>query len=150
MYSYVFASVDKTNCILYVPYGAKETYASTKGWSDFENIVEIAPTEYDFTISNAGYATIYLDYATEIPEGVEVYTAKEVDGIWLKMAQVKDVLPANTGVIVKAPAALIPLCKTQQMLQQLRTISLWVVLKMNISTYLQTLLRLCLVRLKRR
>ena len=104
MYSYVFASVDKTNCILYVPYGAKETYASTKGWSDFENIVEMAPTEYDFTISNAGYATIYLDYATEIPEGVEVYTAKEVDGIWLKMAQVKDVLPANTGVIVKAPA----------------------------------------------
>ena len=45
-----------------------------------------------------------MDYATEIPEGVEVYTAKEVDGIWLKMTQVEDVLPANTEVIVKAPA----------------------------------------------
>lgn len=102
--STVFSNVDKTTCILYVPYGAKETYTATECWSDFENIVEMAPTEYVLTISNAGYTTLYLDYATEIPEGVEVYTAKEVDGIWLKMAQVKDVLPANTGVIVKAPA----------------------------------------------
>ena len=45
-----------------------------------------------------------MDYTTEIPEGVEVYTAKEVDGIWLKMAQVEEVLPAHTAVIVKAPA----------------------------------------------
>ena len=100
----VFKYVDTPPCILYVPYGAKDTYASTKGWSDFENIVEMAPTEYDFTISTAGYATLYLDYATEIPEGVEVYTAKEVDGISLKMAQVEKVLPANTAAIVKAPA----------------------------------------------
>ena len=64
----------------------------------------MAPTEYVLTISNAGYTTLYLDYATEIPEGVEVYTAKEVDGIWLKMAQVEEVLPAHTAVIVKAPA----------------------------------------------
>ncbi|MBR4128843.1 MAG: leucine-rich repeat domain-containing protein [Bacteroidaceae bacterium] len=104
IHSDCFGEKIKTNCILYVPYGAKDFYATTEGWSDFENIVEMAPTEYDFTISNAGYATIYLDYATEIPEGVEVYTAKEVDGIWLKMAQVEEVLPANTAAIVKAPA----------------------------------------------
>ena len=96
----VFDGVDKENCTLYVPYGAKSTYASTDGWKDFTNIVEM----YDLTVSAAGYATLYLDYATEIPEGVEVYTAKEVDGICLKMAQVGDVLPANTAVIVKAPA----------------------------------------------
>ena len=99
----VFDGVDKENCTLYVPYGAKSTYASTDGWKDFTNIVEMEPY-YDLTVSAAGYATLYLDYATEIPEGVEVYTAKEVDGIWLKMAQVGDVLPANTAVIVKAPA----------------------------------------------
>ena len=100
---YVFSGVDKENCTLYVPYGAKSTYASTDGWKDFTNIVEMEPY-YDLTVSAAGYATLYLDYATEIPEGVEVYTAKEVDGIWLKMAQVEDVLPANTAVIVKAHA----------------------------------------------
>ena len=99
----VFDGVDKENCTLYVPYGAKSTYASTDGWKDFTNIVEMEHY-YDLTVSAAGYATLYLDYATEIPEGVEVYTAKEVDGIWLKMAQVGDVLPANTAVIVKAPA----------------------------------------------
>ena len=33
-----------------------------------------------------------------------MYTAKEVDGIWLKMAQVEEALPANTAAIVKAPA----------------------------------------------
>ena len=101
--SYVFSGVNTQECTLYVPYGAKSTYASTDGWKDFTNIVEMEHY-YDLTVSAAGYATLYLDYATEIPEGVEVYTAKEVDGIWLKMAQVGDVLPANTAVIVKAPA----------------------------------------------
>ena len=101
--SYGFSDVNTQECTLYVPYGAKSAYASTDGWNDFTNIVEMEPY-YDLTVSAAGYATLYLDYATEIPEGVEVYTAKEVDGIWLKMAQVGDVLPANTAVIVKAPA----------------------------------------------
>ena len=101
--NYVFHGVNTQECTLYVPYGAKGTYASTYGWSGFTNIVEMEHN-YDLTVSAAGYATLYLDYATEIPEGVEVYTAKEVDGIWLKMAQVGDVLPANTAVIVKAPA----------------------------------------------
>ena len=99
----VFSGVNTQECTLYVPYGAKSTYASTDGWKDFTNIVEMEPY-YDLTVSAAGYATLYLDYATEIPEGVEVYTAKEVDGIWLKMSQVEKVLPANTAAIVKAPA----------------------------------------------
>ena len=36
-----FLGVDKTNCTLYVPYGAKETYAATEGWEDIENIVKM-------------------------------------------------------------------------------------------------------------
>lgn len=35
-------TIDKNSCILYVPYGAKETYASTAGWKEFINIVEMA------------------------------------------------------------------------------------------------------------
>ena len=38
--SFAFYQVDQTICTLYVPVGAKETYASTKGWKDFVNIVE--------------------------------------------------------------------------------------------------------------
>lgn len=39
-----FGGVDKDICTLYVPYGAKETYAATEGWSDFVNIVELEET----------------------------------------------------------------------------------------------------------
>ncbi|HLN74031.1 MAG TPA: leucine-rich repeat protein, partial [Prolixibacteraceae bacterium] len=35
-------NVDKTNCILYVPYGSKELYAASQWWKDFQNIVEMA------------------------------------------------------------------------------------------------------------
>ena len=37
----VFNGVDKATCTLYVPAGAKSKYASTDGWKDFTNIVEI-------------------------------------------------------------------------------------------------------------
>ena len=40
--SNAFNSINKNSCILYVPYGAKETYASTAGWKEFTNIVEMA------------------------------------------------------------------------------------------------------------
>ena len=98
----VFEEIDKTRCILYVPYGAKETYAATAGWSDFTDIREMNAPTFHLTITSAGYATLYLDYAAEIPEGVEVYTAKAVEGDRLKMELVEGgVIPANTGVLVK-------------------------------------------------
>ena len=115
----VFRYVDKTNCTLHVPYGAKETYAATASWNEFENIVEMNP-EYELTVSAAGYATLYLDYATVIPEEVEVYTAKEVDGNWLKMELVEeDVLPANTAVIVKAAEGSYTFAKTDEVISEI-------------------------------
>ena len=36
----MFVVIDKNACILYVPVGAKDTYAATEGWSEFYNIVE--------------------------------------------------------------------------------------------------------------
>ena len=38
-----FYAIDKTKCTLYVPNGAKETYAATEGWNEFTNIVEMEP-----------------------------------------------------------------------------------------------------------
>ncbi len=47
----VFIFVDKNNCTLYVPAGAKEIYATTNGWKDFTNIMEIeAETPEEGTI----------------------------------------------------------------------------------------------------
>ena len=45
--SNVFDYVDQTSCTLYVPYGAKETYASTEGWNEFTNIVELGKPASD-------------------------------------------------------------------------------------------------------
>lgn len=59
---------------------------------------------FDLTVTSAGYATLYLDKAVEIPTGVEVYIANAVDGEYLKMQQVENFVPANTGVIIKADA----------------------------------------------
>lgn len=42
-----------TSCTLYVPAGAKETYAATGGWNKFENIVEL-----NFTYDNITYEII--------------------------------------------------------------------------------------------
>ena len=97
-----FYEVNKTNCTLNVPYGAKETYAATSVWSEFTNIVELPAEAFNLTVSAAKYATLYLDYNAIIPQGVEVYTASNVDGNRLMMEQVTGILPANTGVIVRA------------------------------------------------
>ena len=72
-----FGSVDKATCILYVPYGAKETYASTEGWNEFANIVELEPTEVTVTIGQYGNATYCSPYALDFSnvEGLKAYAA---------------------------------------------------------------------------
>ncbi|MBQ2778738.1 MAG: leucine-rich repeat domain-containing protein, partial [Bacteroidaceae bacterium] len=97
-----FNRIDKDACTLYVPAGAKSTYAATDGWKDFTNIVELEPEGYSLVVSAAGYATLYLGTAVEIPAGAEAYTANRIEGDYLKMQAVEDVIPANTAVIIKA------------------------------------------------
>ena len=72
-----FYDIDKTNCTLYVPYSAKETYASTEGWNEFANIVELEPTEVTVTINQYGSATYCSEYALDFSEveGLKAYSA---------------------------------------------------------------------------
>ena len=95
-----FAEVDKSISV-YVPAESVSAYQEATGWKDFANILPLAK-EYSLNVTSAGYATLYLDYAVEIPEDVETYIATSVENNRLKMTQVTGVLPANTGVIVKA------------------------------------------------
>lgn len=61
-------------------------------------------TSANVTVSDAGYATVCIDYPVSIPEDVEVYTVTAVEGSSAKMTKIEGVLPENTGVIVKAAA----------------------------------------------
>ncbi|MBR5860089.1 MAG: leucine-rich repeat domain-containing protein, partial [Bacteroidaceae bacterium] len=73
----VFYGVDKTKCVLYVPYGAKETYAATKGWSEFANIVELERPSIKISVNQYGSATYCSQYALDFSEvdGLKAYSA---------------------------------------------------------------------------
>ena len=66
--------------------------------------VEELPTSYTLTVSEAGYATLFLGFNARIPSAVEAYTVTAVNSGWVSLTQVTGVLPAETGVIIKAPA----------------------------------------------
>ena len=73
----VFDEVDNSVCILYVPYGAKDAYATAKGWKNFRKIIELAPEEITITISGYGSATYCSDFALDFSnvEGLKAYAA---------------------------------------------------------------------------
>ena len=64
-------------------------------------------TPYTLNVTNAGWATLYLDFPATIPAfdgddaGAYIVTGVK-DGNWLNLEKVEGVLPANTGIIVKA------------------------------------------------
>ena len=64
-------------------------------------------TPYTLNVTNAGWATLYLGFNATIPafegEDAGAYIVTGVkDGNWLNLEKVEGVLPANTGIIVKA------------------------------------------------
>lgn len=71
------------------------------------NISDVLALQSDFeyfrlTVSDVGYATMYLDYAAVIPAGVSVYYANSSSSTSVQLEEISDIIPANTGVIVKA------------------------------------------------
>ena len=99
--SNAFEGIDWEKATLHVPAGSVDRYTETAPWSGFGKKVGLSK-EYSLTVSSVGYATLYLDFNAEIPEGVKAYVAKEVVDNRLKMERVEGVLPANTGVIIRA------------------------------------------------
>ena len=57
---------------------------------------------YSLEVTSAGWATLFLDYAVAIPEGVTCYTVSEVGETSATLTELTDVIPANTAVIVEA------------------------------------------------
>ena len=96
-----FSDIDKENCILYVPAGAKETYAATNGWKDFTNIVEFkksvnlvdgvpyTDTEpvkclelvYSRTFNNTNWQAWYVPFAIEYDQLSNDFDVAEINNI---------------------------------------------------------------------
>lgn len=60
--------------------------------------------KYTLTISDAGASTLVLPYTVKIPENVTAYTLAYSSGDQVKATQLTGTIPANTPVLVNAPA----------------------------------------------
>lgn len=91
------------NMTLYVPYGAKDIYASTEVWKNFKNIVEYQPTTL-VSINKYGNATFCSQYALDFSnvEGLKAYSAIGYNSNTqvITLARVMTT-PAETGIFLK-------------------------------------------------
>lgn len=64
-------------------------------------ITKVSPI-HTLHVTDAGYATLFLDFAVAIPAAAKVYAVTAVKNGYVSLTQIEGVLPANTGVIVEA------------------------------------------------
>ncbi|MBQ8269992.1 MAG: hypothetical protein IJZ22_02130 [Bacteroidaceae bacterium] len=57
--------------------------------------------ESTVNVTSAGWATMYLGYATYVPEGVNVYAVTGVEYGYVTKEQITGTIPANTGVLLE-------------------------------------------------
>ena len=88
----------------------QQMYWDSEGWPYFKNDKPVASEEcpaytnsyFEFEVPSSGWATIYLPFAFEIPEGMEVYTPHAIQSNVLHITRVEKT-KANTPYLVKAP-----------------------------------------------
>ena len=83
-------------------YYKSETYAEQKPVQLYKYVTELP--SHQLSVTAAGYATLFLDFNAAIPAGVEAFAVTGVETGYVNLTKVEEVLPANTGVIVKANA----------------------------------------------
>ena len=59
--------------------------------------------DFDLTIGETGYSTLWVPFPVTIPSGLEVYTGS-LNGNYLHLDEVTDYIPANTAVVLKGNA----------------------------------------------
>lgn len=64
--------------------------------------VDYALATHTLSVTEAGAATLVLPYETDIPEGVKAYTLTYTSGNNAVATEVKNVIPANTPVLINA------------------------------------------------
>ena len=103
----VFYRTDQSAITLYVPGSSVDAYKATSPWRSFKAILPIEslePETFMATITEAGWATLFLPFAASVPEGVTAYTITDVENGALVKEEVTGVIPSNTGVLLKGDA----------------------------------------------
>lgn len=103
----VFYRTDQGSITLYVPASSVDAYKATSPWRSFKEVLPIEslePKTFMATITEAGWATLYLPFAASVPEGVTAYTITGVENGALVKEEVADVIPSYTGVLLKGDA----------------------------------------------
>ena len=95
------AEAGTTNGTLTKVRTASTTAVSTE-CADVNYSATVKAAAYELSVSAVGLATMYLDKNAVIPNDVEVYVASEVSETSIVLEAVTGVLPANTGVVVRA------------------------------------------------
>ena len=91
-----WSAVDDGNSFQFIDKGAYDLSDAIAAVDNYES-----PTK---TLTDYGYATLFTDHAVAIPEGATAYYVT-VDGDVATLNEIEDVIPANTGVVVKGTAS---------------------------------------------
>ena len=100
------------NAVLNVPFGTVAMYSKADAFK--YNFKSIKSPDFELGVSSAGWASMYLPCAVTIPSDAEVYYASAVSGSTITLSKVEGILPAKTGVIVKAAAGTVEFAETTE------------------------------------
>ena len=97
-----------TPATLYVPYGTSLKYQSTRGWKNFNNIVEMGQPTKDVVVSSSGYASFYdSQSAYSLPNNLSAQVVTNVSNGKLTYKTIADgsvsgIIPKGTAVMLKS------------------------------------------------
>ena len=113
-------NIGKDNQVKIVPDGGVMIHAQNNGsavvgwnadhpddasaWKIVETELSLNDLTHTLTVSEAGWSTLVLGYNTEIPANVTVYAVSGTNEGYVTLAEVEDVLPAHTPVLIEAAA----------------------------------------------
>ena len=98
--------------VLNVPFGTVAMYSAANAFKYY--FKEIKSPDFKLGVSSAGWASMYLPCAVTIPSDAEVYYASAVSGSTITLSKVEGILPAKTGVIVKAEEGTVEFAETAE------------------------------------
>ena len=99
--------------VLNVPFGTVAKYSEESAFMDYFAEIKSA---FELSVSSAGWASMYLPCAVTIPSDaeVEVYYASAASGNTITLSKVEEIIPAETGVIVKAEEGTVEFAETAE------------------------------------